>query len=338
MESTSAAPEEPIRVGDHVDRYVVEGRIGEGDTAVVYLVRHREHGTLHALKLIRVVSSRAIRRIEQEGRVQALLRHRNVVPVVGVIRVGVLPGLVMAYVEGPTLEQLLRSVRPTPPQVDALARDLMEGVRAAHRHRLVHRDLKPANVLVAFEDGRAVAKITDFGVAKVVAEHAGLTRTGAVIGTPAYMAPEQFRSARDVDERADIFALGALLYELASGERALRGDDVISVHLAAARGDFRPLSEVAPGVPARWVEATRRALQPRAEDRPATVAELYALWTGGEPLGVVRWDPEMLGRAVHSGSSASRTGRASRGWIPVGVLGLALLVGLGAVALVLLLT
>jgi serine/threonine-protein kinase len=151
--------------------------------------------------------------------------------------------------------------------------------------------------MIAYDRGRAVAKITDFGVAKVVADRTGLTRTGVVIGTPAYMAPEQFRSARDVDERADIFALGAILYELASGARALRGEDMISVHMAASRGDVAPLAQVAPGLPARWGEAVARALRPRPEDRPATVAELLAIWTGGQAPADAGWDEQILVRA-----------------------------------------
>jgi serine/threonine protein kinase len=131
-----------------------------------------------------------------------------------------------------------------------------------------------------------------------------------VIGTPAYMAPEQFRDARDVDARADVFALGGMLYELASGRRALRGDDMISVHVSATRGDFAPLSEVAPDVPARWSEAVRRALQPRREDRPATVRELLELWCGDEPAPDVRWDADVV-RGARAAGSLQVTGSLS---------------------------
>jgi serine/threonine-protein kinase len=130
-------------------------------------------------------------RLVQEGRVQAQLRHPNVVMVTDLVDVGGSPGLIMEYVPGPTLEVWLRANRPDPEVAARIFDGVLDAVTFAHENGLVHRDLKPGNVLLETVNGRLHAKVTDFGLAKVLGpEGAGRTRSGFAMGTPGYMAPE----------------------------------------------------------------------------------------------------------------------------------------------------
>ncbi len=285
-----------LAAGSRVDRYVVLRWIGAGAMAAVYLVRHEQLGTLHALKVVGVPGHELRRRLLQEGRLQGKLRHPNVVAVSDLVDVDGHPGLVMEYVDGPTLEELLEGGRLTQPQVEDLATGLLAGVAAAHRHGLVHRDLKPGNILLAIQDGVPVPKIADFGLAKALGPGTGegLTRSGVMMGTPGYAAPEQTWDASQVDERADVFALGAILYELATGQRAFPGNDIVEVFQAIREGRFLPPGTWVPDLPERWERAILGALVVQPDARFGTVDALQAAWS---PKGAHRsatWDTASL--------------------------------------------
>src|SRR5690606_12548422 len=145
-----------------------------------------------------------------------------------------------------------KATRLGPAQIDEVARGVLKGVRAAHKAGFVHRDLKPGNILMARTDDGFVPKIADFGLAKLVRGD-GLslsrTRTGAMMGTPAYMAPEQFRNAKEVDERADIYALGVILYELCAGRPPYEGDDLVELLDRIRSRDYPSVAELAPELP-----------------------------------------------------------------------------------------
>lgn len=291
-----------LAAGHEVDRYVIEAPLGRGGMAVVYRVRHRQLGTEHALKLLTLPAPSIRDRLLQEGRAQAALRHPNIVAVTDVVEVHGAPGLVMDLVAGPTLAELLRRRELSIAQVDALGRGILCGVRAAHERGLVHRDLKPGNILLAAEGTALVPKIADFGLAKILGGPAGpaLTRTGLAMGTPAYMAPEQIRNAKGVDERADLFSVGAVLYEMLTAERAFPGEDTFEVFSQVTSGRYRPIEELRPDAPSRMVEAVRRALEPDRERRVASCEALSELWTGGpEPASAPGgpWDPAVLSQA-----------------------------------------
>ena len=201
-------------------KYEIEGILGEGAMAVVYRARHRELGSLHAIKKLKVTDGTVRERLVQEGRLQSSLQHPNVLSVTDLLSIDGCPALVMEYVHGPTLADFLKQHRPSIEQCDALARDILRGVAAAHAHGMVHRDLKPGNILIAVTEDSLVPKIADFGLAKVIGKPSSgpLTKSGVTMGTPAYMAPEQIQDFRSVDERADVFSLGAILYELVCGQ------------------------------------------------------------------------------------------------------------------------
>jgi len=270
--------------GNVIDRYTVEAFIGSGGMATVVKVRHRQLGTTHALKVLSVASGPVRDRLVQEGRLQATLQHENVVKVTDLVTLANgSPGLIMEFVEGPNLDELLTERPPNLAQADHLAQGILRGVEEAHRHGLVHRDLKPANILLQPGHRTWVPKVADFGIAKVLAgdgNHSGHTRTGMTMGTPNYMAPEQARDAKNIGPTADIFALGAILYELLTHQRAFEGNDLLDTLNAVAQARYTPILERAPDAPRAMVQAIEAALQVDPSDRPQTVDELRLLWLG----------------------------------------------------------
>ncbi|MEZ4318606.1 MAG: protein kinase [Myxococcota bacterium] len=294
--------------GTVIDRYTIEAVLGEGGMAVVYRARHNQLGSLHALKVLKLPTAAIQDRLLQEGRAQARLRHPNIVSVTDVVDVQGSPGLVMEFIGGVALDDFLRLRRLTLEQADDLARGIIEGVAVAHQAGLIHRDLKPGNILLDASAQRLVPKITDFGLAKLLDGGGGgqtETRSGMSMGTPAYMAPEQIESARDVDKRADVFSLGAILYELVGGERPFQGNSTLDVLNAVASGVRRPLSELVEGLPERMEVAIDGALKVDRDDRIANCDALLDVWTGesrdgrGGLLGP--WDRDtvsQIGRAL----------------------------------------
>ncbi len=285
-----------LNEGDRVERYVVESVLGRGGMAVVFLVRHTTLDTRHALKVLTTTSPVIRERLVQEGRVQAALRHPNVVAVTDVLDIGGQPALLLEYVEGPTLAQWLAAKHPALPDALRVFRGVLEGVGAAHAIGVVHRDLKPSNVLLARSKGEIVPKVADFGLAKALADTGGvgLTQSGATMGTPAYMAPEQARSTRHVDHRADVFALGCILYEMVCAVPAFDGADVVEIISAVCAGRYVPPGERVPGLPEAVDRAIRGCLEVSPSRRIPDCATLGAVLAGAP------WD-------VPAASSVSET-------------------------------
>ena len=230
-----------IEAGTRIgDRFEVEQLLGEGGLARVYRVRHLTLGSLHALKVLSLSHPSLRDRLLLEGRIQAQLRHPNLVRVTDVVEVEGQPGLLMEYVGYTNLARLLEEYGAM--ELDAalvLFAQVLAGVTAAHSAGVLHRDLKPANILLDQGPGGLLAKVADFGIAKVATEglREGHTAQGLQLGTPGYMAPEQILSSTEVDQRADIFALGAILYEMVTGKRAF----------GPQHADFQTLSDTVEG-------------------------------------------------------------------------------------------
>jgi serine/threonine-protein kinase len=223
-------------------------------------------------------------RMLQEGRVQSGLRHPNIVAVTDIVDAHGSMGLVMELIDGPTLERWLASNQPTLEEAEFIFLSVLSGMERAHQEGLIHRDLKPGNVMMAPVDGRYMPKVTDFGLAKALhgapAEYKA-TMTGVMMGTPAYMAPEQIRDASGVDHRADIFSLGCMLYELVCGTVPFDQDDWVEVLGAIKKGLFISSRIRKPELPERIQLAIEGALQVQVSERIQSVAELRAIATGG---------------------------------------------------------
>jgi serine/threonine protein kinase len=214
------------RFGD----YEVDGVIGEGGMGRVFKAKQPRLKRVVCIKTLlpQFASDEAVvTRFEREATTTAALKHPNIVSIIDVERGddGV-PFIVMEYVEGRSLRQLLRDEAPlSPARAVALVDQVLAGLAEAHAHGIVHRDLKPSNVLVeALKDGTELCKVLDFGIARTIGGDSTdpqLTRTGMMLGTPGYMAPEQISSS-DFDHRVDLYAAGVILYELLTGGRMVR--------------------------------------------------------------------------------------------------------------------
>ena len=302
--------------GTAVDRYVVEAFLGEGGIARVYRVRHAQLGTTHALKMLSVRSPSLTQRLVREGRIQASLRHPSVVSVTDIVQHDGFTGLLMEFVEGEGLDLLLGRHGVLDPRLAlGLFRQVLVGVAAAHDAGVLHRDLKPGNILLQPREGGAVARVLDFGIAKVsVGADAGQTQQSDLMGTPGYMAPEQADDPSSVDERADVFSLGAVLYCLLAGRPPFRQTSIPSLLQAARSGEFVPVSEAAPHVAAAVAAVVERCLEP---DPSARFADCRALAEALYPGGSTAFEAEVSGASPAllqlPGSTPTLTDTAERG-------------------------
>lgn len=265
--------------GTHIGRFDVVRHLGDGGLASVYLVQHRTLASLHALKLLHAASPKALKRFVQEGQVQAKIRHPNVVAVTDVVELSDQVALVMEFVEGTTLADVIADDKPLSRRdVVQLFSQICAGVSAAHALGVLHRDLKPANVLLSVHDRGVTAKIADFGIAKVARELSTqrggtLTETGTTMGTPGYMAPEQILDAATVDVRADVFALGAILYELIANRSPFARRERSQTIAATLNGEHVPLGDRIRGLPPAFIVAVERAIALDPGMRFASVAD-----------------------------------------------------------------
>ena len=266
-----------LKIGEEFDRYRIERVLGQGGAATVYAVRHLRLDSLQALKVMHLSTPSFRHRLLQEGRGQAGLRHPNVVSVFDVLEINDAPALLMEYVDGPTLGRLIKSRAFTVSEALWLFRGIVLGVGAAHRRGLVHRDLKPDNVLLAPTNDGLVPKVTDFGLVKMVGQEVSQSQIGRAIGTAPYMAPEQVRGAVDIDQRADLWALGCILYELVSGERTFHGSNPLDTFNRVQRGEFIPLHEHLPEAPPNLLRTVAGLLQLDREQRIASVDQLFEM-------------------------------------------------------------
>jgi serine/threonine protein kinase len=262
---------------------VVDKPIGAGGTAMVYRVIHSKLNTAFALKVLTITSDSIRKRILLEGQVQASLRHVNIVAVTDVLDVGGSPGLVMEYIEGPSLERALKKYQLSMRDAETLFLGVVAGVKHAHLHGLVHRDLKPANVLLANSPNGYIPKVTDFGLAKVLQGDGmatGQTRSGIAMGTPSYMAPEQIQDASNVDQRADIFSLGCMLYELLTRRRVFPGEQALPIYNAICSGKYVSPITLLPNLPKRLEMAIGGCLAVDRDDRIPDCETLVSVFKG----------------------------------------------------------
>lgn len=293
-----------LQPGDRLDHYIVDAYVGGGGMAHVYRVRHAILDTTMALKVLApelVENERVRKRFLSEGRIMARVRHPSIVMVTdAVVHAGRgVAGLVMEYVEGPDLARVVARMKGPPDLhfVRDVLLPVMEGVHHVHREGVVHRDLKPANVLLSRDaGGHWHPRVTDFGVAWVAdngplassrgtrhdgTSRPGNTRVGALVGTPAYMAPEQASRRGRPTPRWDVWALGVILYELASGgihPFARKGDEATLA--AVQKGRFAPLTAVHPHVDPTIAAAVEAALRFDPAERVQSVADLAELLAG----------------------------------------------------------
>ncbi|MCO5171553.1 MAG: WD40 repeat domain-containing serine/threonine-protein kinase [Planctomycetes bacterium] len=265
----------PLTPGQRLGQYVVEDVIGRGGMGVVYRARDERLGRVVALKTIAAGEDPRLReRFAREVRAAAAVTHEHVVRVWSVGEAGGRPVLVQDYVPGGSLADRLRAAGPLPWRDAArLGAQVARGLAAIHAAGVIHRDLKPANVLL---DARGAARITDFGLARRADGTAqALTRTGELVGTLEYLAPEQAGDAGDVGPPADLYALGGILFSLLTARPPFdgHGATLVHKHLTAAP---RPPSALALDVPPALDALVLRLLRKAPADRPASADEVAA--------------------------------------------------------------
>lgn len=269
MKDESHKPPEQTPIS-RLDRYELQALIGRGGMGTVYKAYDPRIDRMVALKTITIVDPSWRARFQQEARIAGRLNHSHIVTVYDVGEVGEVAYIVMELVEGQTLADLLPT-RWAWPEAIKLLLPVCQALEYAHRQRVIHRDVKPANILLA-ADNRI--KLTDFGIARMETTP-GMTQTGAVMGTLLYMAPEQL-AGKPVDERADIFALGVILFEVITGQNPFTTDTSGSTaHWVwpkrAQAPDFAPLEGL---TPASLQEVIRQAMAEEQDKRFPVMTKL----------------------------------------------------------------
>ncbi|HEY7311294.1 MAG TPA: protein kinase [Gemmataceae bacterium] len=269
----STFPDSLGRIG----HYEVLQILGKGGFGIVFRAFDEALQRAVALKVLAptiAAASPARKRFLREARSSAQIRHENVVQVY-VVEEQPLPYLVMEFIPGETLQQRLNRTGPLEAsEIVRLARQIAEGLAAAHATGLIHRDIKPGNILL--EGGpQGLVKITDFGLARA-ADDASLSQSGALAGTPMYMSPEQAKGEK-LDHRADLFSLGSVMYVMATGRPPFRASTTFAVLKRVVEDAPRSIQEVIPEVP-HWLCAIIARLQAKKpEDRFATAREVADL-------------------------------------------------------------
>jgi serine/threonine protein kinase len=264
-----------------IGNYDLIEKVADGGMGSVYRAKHRETGQLVAIKIMPAHMAGnpvLLKRFEQEFRAASLLDHPNIVRALDYGGTGSAPYLVMEFVEGESLGQKIqRDGRMTETEAIRVIAQVAQGLHRAHKQGMIHRDVKPDNVIVT-PDG--VAKLADLGLVKEVEADSNLTRTGRGLGTPHFMAPEQFRNAKNADVRCDIYALGATLYMMVTGELPFRSTGPLDAWMKKINNKLTPPREVVPELTERVDRAIRRAMSADPDKRPTTCREFVEDLTG----------------------------------------------------------
>ncbi len=291
--------------------YKILDRLGKGRMAGVYKAQHRL-GQIVAIKVLPPSKARdanLLARFQREARLALRLRHPNIVRSYQVGKAGELHYLVMEYLEGETLEEVIaRRKQLPPPEAVRLIFQALGGLQHIHEQGLVHRDLKPANLMLVPPPGadtlRSTVKILDIGLGRGVfeegfdAQDPGLTGEGVLLGTPDYMAPEQARDPRGTDIRGDIYSLGCVLYHLLTGQTPFPDSNIISQMLKHATEAPRPLRDFNPSIPDGLQQILNWMMTKEASGRyptPARAAQALEVFlaAGSAPATSPDLDPAM---------------------------------------------
>jgi serine/threonine protein kinase len=256
------------------DRYVIERELGRGGMATVYLARDLKHGRHVALKVLHpeLAASLGPERFQREIETVARLQHPHILTVHDSGEAAGQLWFTMPFVEGESLRDRLRREQQLPVEAALrIATDAARALQYAHEHGVIHRDIKPENLLLT-KDGSTL--VADFGIAKALSGGDDrLTETGISVGTPAYMSPEQATGDRTLDARTDVYALGAVLYEMLAGEPPFTGPTAQAVIAKRFSGEVPRVRRVRPSVPESVELAVIRALAPVPADRFASATE-----------------------------------------------------------------
>jgi serine/threonine-protein kinase len=295
-------------------RYTLERELGRGGMSAVYLARDLKHDRPVALKVLLPELAVAVGadRFQREIRLAARLQHPHILPVHDSGAIGGRLWFTMPFVDGESVRERLRRLGPLPvDEAVGIARDAAQALQYAHEQGVVHRDIKPENLLLTRDGSTLVA---DFGIARAVGSEENLTRTGASVGTPAYMSPEQ-ANGENVDARTDVYSLAVVLFEMLTGKPPYTGATAMAIVAKWLTDPVPSAGAVRPEVPETVDQALGRALARTIADRTATMAD-FARELRGAPPGFtpVPTPPEARTAAL------TPPGAAGRRWIPAALL------------------
>jgi serine/threonine-protein kinase len=286
-----------VEVGELIaGKYRLEHEIGAGGMGVVYAATHVHLEQRVALKFLLVEAAQnpeMVERFTREARAAVKIQSEHVARVIDIGDREGMPYIVMEYLEGDDLENIVDLLGPLP-VADAVRYVLhtCEALAEVHVQGIVHRDIKPANLfLAARADGTSIVKLLDFGISKAApswvegAKGRSLTQTSAVIGSPRYMSPEQLRSSRDVDARSDVWALGVTLFELLGGDSPFAKGTMPEVCASILKDEPISLANLRPEIPRGLEDVIRRCLAKEPDKRFTNVAELAAALRPFGPAG-----------------------------------------------------
>ncbi len=261
--------------------YDILEKVAEGGMGTVYKARRREDGRIVAIKILPSSAAKntiLMQRFKREFNAARQIDHPNVVKAIEFCESLPNPYLVMEFVDGESLGTRIEREGKIPEEEGKrIMAQVCQGLHRAHKQGIIHRDIKPDNILLT-RDG--VAKITDLGLVKDVEEEMNLTRTGRGLGTPHFMAPEQFRNAKNADVRCDIYSLGATLYMMVTGQMPFDGCSPLDAYMKKMNNEYQPPRELEPSLSERIDWAIRRAMHVDPEMRPASCREFVEDLTG----------------------------------------------------------
>lgn len=277
-----AAAEKPGELG-RLGSYAIHKVLGEGGMGIVFRAQDTRLDRDVALKVLRpeqAANEQARKRFIQEAKLVASLQHDHIITIFQVDEDRGVPYIAMQLLQGQPLDRCLKAQGKLPiPDVVRIGKEVAEGLAAAHARNLIHRDIKPANIWLEQNPGQATyrVKILDFGLARNVADASQhLTKTGVIMGTPGYMAPEQAR-ATGIDHRCDIFSLGCVLYHATAGREPFSGDDIMGVLMKLAMEEPTPITELNPDAPYYLTHLIERMMAKDPNNRPAAASEVASI-------------------------------------------------------------
>jgi len=248
-----------LEVGSVVGGYEIISAIGQGGVGKVFKVRHNITGRVEAMKLLLsdyAEHDELVKRFLREIKIQATLDHPNIASVLNALEIGGSLVMIMEFVEGASLDtKIVKGPLPLATTLD-YSMQALSALDYAHAHGVTHRDIKPENMLVTRS---GALKLADFGCARTAADPR-LTGVGAVLGSLYYMSPEQAQGKENIDERTDVYSMGAVVYELTTGRTPFEGDQPFQLMMAHVSEEPRPPIELDPSLPQGLSDAILRAL------------------------------------------------------------------------------
>jgi tetratricopeptide (TPR) repeat protein/predicted Ser/Thr protein kinase/transposase len=273
-------------------RYEILQVLGEGGMGAVYRARDREVNRMVALKVIRpelAGNSSILERFKQELVLSHQVTHKNVVRIYDLGDADGIKFITMEYIEGQDLRSLIVQQKIFPPaEAVEIMRQVCRALEAAHAVGVIHRDLKPQNIM-RDKQGRVV--VMDFGLARLLDSHDGMTQTGAIVGTLEYMSPEQ-GLGMPLDERSDLFAVGLIFYELLTGKMPYQADSALASLLKRTHERAAPVSKHSPDIPHALSDIVGKCLEPKLPDRYQHVGEILTdleAWQGGRAAATLKF-------------------------------------------------